>query len=555
MIGVIAEAAEQEVVREFFELFKTPWEFYRGDHQYDVLLSTDGRKFDGTAKLVVVYGGRKTKFDDEKKISVGNERTGARFLTYQGNRFPLYGETITFVEKGIGLLTDEASREYGAFWDDSGDRVFARIGYDLFGEVRTLLTVGQPAANAAVPILEFHIALLRDLITGSGVRLVEIPAVPDGFQFVACLTHDVDHPSIRLHKWDHTMFGFLYRALFGSVRKLIRGQMPLQNLLANWVAVLKLPLISLGLAKDFWGEFGDRYLELEKGLCSTFFVIPFKSYPGKRANSLAPAFRASSYGARDITDTIRKLMASGCEVGLHGIDAWLDCVKGCEEVEEIRHLAGVSQIGVRMHWLYYNQQSPAILEKAGATYDSTVGYNETVGYRAGTMQPYKPLGLSHLLELPMHVMDTALFYPGHLGLSPREARKILREMVDNAVCHGGVLTINWHDRSLAPERLWDASYREVVQDIKSRGAWFSTGGQAIAWFQKRRSVVFETDFAEPSSVRAKVPSNPGEKIPRLRWRTHKARNLRAIGARHSANYIDAAVVENVETNVHSGTSS
>ena len=29
MIGVIADPAEADVVREFFELFKTPWEFYR----------------------------------------------------------------------------------------------------------------------------------------------------------------------------------------------------------------------------------------------------------------------------------------------------------------------------------------------------------------------------------------------------------------------------------------------------------------------------------------------------------------------------------------------
>ena len=33
MIGVIADPAEADVVREFFELFKTPWEFYRRDQR------------------------------------------------------------------------------------------------------------------------------------------------------------------------------------------------------------------------------------------------------------------------------------------------------------------------------------------------------------------------------------------------------------------------------------------------------------------------------------------------------------------------------------------
>ena len=93
-----------------------------------------------------------------------------------------------------------------------------RIGYDLFSEIRTLLTQGQPPANADMPALELHIAFLRDLIIGHGIRLIEVPPVPDGHSFIACLTHDVDHPSIRQHKWDHTIFGFLYRAVFGSLR-------------------------------------------------------------------------------------------------------------------------------------------------------------------------------------------------------------------------------------------------------------------------------------------------------------------------------------------------
>ncbi len=163
------------------------------------------------------------------------------------------------------LLADEDSRECVAYLDRSGERVLARIGYDLFDEVRILLSVGQPSANANMPALELHIALLRDLITGCGVPLVEIPPIPDGFRLIACLTHDVDHPLIRKHKWDHTMFGFLYRAVFGSLLDVIRGRMPVGDLVKNWMAVVKLPLVHLGLAKDFWRDFDHHYLKLEKG--------------------------------------------------------------------------------------------------------------------------------------------------------------------------------------------------------------------------------------------------------------------------------------------------
>ena len=186
MIGVIADPAEQDVVREFFELFKTPWEFYRMDGQYEILLCAGDGPFERTAKLVLCYAGRKMQFDDEQKVQTGRQRKHSCILSYQENRIPIYGDTITFVEKESGLLADEASQECAAYLDQSGERVVARIGYDLFGEVRTLLTVGQPPANANIPALELHIAFLRNLITGCGISLVEIPPVPSGYPFIAC---------------------------------------------------------------------------------------------------------------------------------------------------------------------------------------------------------------------------------------------------------------------------------------------------------------------------------------------------------------------------------
>jgi hypothetical protein len=555
MIGVIADSAEEQVVREFFELFKTPWEFYRRDRRYEVLLCAGDAPFDESAKLIVFYAGRKTHFDDEHRIQTGCQRTQACIFSYQRNRLPIYGDTITFQDKGNGLLMDETAQQCTAYLDRSRERVLARIGYDLFGEVRALLAAGQPTANANMPALELHIAFLRDLITGCGVPLAEIPPVPDGYRFIACLTHDVDHPSIRHHNWDHTAFGFLYRAVFGSLRNLIVGRISVRGMVTNWTAALRLPFVYLGLAKDFWREFDDQYLELEQGLGSTFFVIPFKNRPGRKSSGPAPMFRAARYGARDIADTIQKLLTAGCEVGLHGIDAWLDCAEGCKELEELRRLTGLSEIGVRMHWLYYDQRSPQSLETAGAAYDSTVGYNETVGYRAGTTQVYKPLEASSLLELPLHVMDTALFYSAHLDLSPTRARILLDRMVNNAVQFGGCLTINWHDRSIAPERLWGACYRDLVEELRSRGAWFATAGQAVSWFRKRRSVVFDTDGSEPDAVRARISARDGgDHLPGLRLRIHKPRESSNIDRRGSDEYVDTGFDESVDTSIACGVS-
>src|SRR5690349_15604539 len=316
MIGVIADPVEHDVVREFFELFKTPWEFYRENQHYEVVLCTVDGELHGNEKLVLRYSGRETQFDREQKIPLGRRRGGSCFLSYQGSRIPIYGDSITFEVNGADFLTQEDSREPAAYLHQSRESVLARIGYELFGEVRALLTTGQPIVNAGMPALELHIALLRALIVACGVSLSEIPPVPDGYQFIACLTHDVDHPAIREHTWDHTILGFLFRAVFGSMANLICGRISFRCLLTNWAAVLKFPFVHFGLAEDFWRKFDDRYLDLEKGLTSTFFFIPFKNYAGRTQHGPAPRFRAARYEAKDLSDTIKKLMAAGREVGL-----------------------------------------------------------------------------------------------------------------------------------------------------------------------------------------------------------------------------------------------
>lgn len=547
MIGVIANLTEHGDIREFFELFKTPWEFYRSDSRYEVLLCAGDAQFCRTAaRLVIIYAGSKTLFDAEEEIESQRRST---ILSYKGSRIPIYEGSITFRHKGFGVLTDEISHGWAGYLQQSNGSALARMGYDLFREVHTLLTVGQPAANASIPTLDMHIALLRELIIGCGVPLVEIPPIPDGYSFIACLTHDVDHPAIRHHKWDPTMFGFLYRAVIGSLIEVFRRRVPVHHLFTNWAAALMLPLVYLGLAKDFWSEF-DRYLEIEKGLCSTFFVIPFKNCPGQSAAGQAPRIRASSYAARDIADHLRRFVLAGCEVGLHGINAWLDCSKGREELDEIARITGIQSIGVRMHWLYFDEHSPLALEKAGFSYDTTMGYNGTVGYRAGTSQAFKPLQATRLLELPLHVMDTALFFSSYLNLSPKEAGKLISAIIENAHQFGGVVTVNWHDRSIAPERLWDRCYIDLLSALKSRRPWFATASQAVSWFRKRRSAVFERQSREWGVLRAKISAEVDGNLPGLRLRLHKAGNPRQsdeIGAAAGDCYVDVGFNKSIET--------
>src|SRR5579864_2319493 len=95
MIGVIADPAEHDVVREFFELFKTPWEFLREDGKYDVLLCAGDHPFSASAKLVIVYAGKRIELDKTRHVEIGNQRNSLCILDYENRAFPVYGESAS----------------------------------------------------------------------------------------------------------------------------------------------------------------------------------------------------------------------------------------------------------------------------------------------------------------------------------------------------------------------------------------------------------------------------------------------------------------------------
>jgi hypothetical protein len=541
MIGVIANGVEHSTVVEFFELFKTPWEFWRPGSRYDVLLCSNSTVPENDARLLLLYGSQQQVFERCQGIKTQSV-LGHQFVSFRGERMPIYGNCLLFDGQGDKVLLHVGTNSAAAISTASGGRAVIRLGFDLFEEVLHLLTKGQPAKLAGIPTLELHISLLRELIVRQGLPLVEILPMPAGYRFMVCLTHDVDHPRVRYHMCDHTMFGFLYRALIGSVIDFCRGRRSLRQVVTNWKAAFSLPLVFVGLAKDFWNQL-DRYLALEKGLASTFFVIPTKGDAGVDSEGRRKRKRAARYTLTAIADDLKKLLSANREIAVHGIDAWRDSAKGCDEREHIQEITGTAETGIRMHWLYFDSQAPLTLEKAGFSYDSTIGYNEAIGYRAGTVQVFKHPNVDRLLELPLHIMDTALFYPSYMNLSDDEARAAMLPLIENVTRFGGVLTINWHDRSLGPERLWADVYVTLLRDLRARAPWFATALQTVSWFRSRRTASFVRIAHDGNSVRVRTATDPAAAdLPALTLRVYNsASSSHKLGSKENALFEDFTI--------------
>ena len=239
MIGVAANPNEWDTVREFFELFKTPWEPAVEGRTYHAVVSTVGQPAGVAAGILIAYGAAESAIDHAAGVKAERDPT-PRQAEWAGAALPLYCGAAEFENGGPSTLRSgrraldyRASLKGQALW---------RVGYNLFDEVRHLLTEGQPAEHALSPTLDLHISLLREFLTQSGVSFVEVEPRPSGHDFICCLTHDIDFYGIRRHVFDRTLAGFAARASLGSLLDVIRRRRPLSEALRNWAALLSLPL-------------------------------------------------------------------------------------------------------------------------------------------------------------------------------------------------------------------------------------------------------------------------------------------------------------------------
>ena len=502
-IGVLTTPPLSGVAREFFELFKTPWGFASdADQAFSaIVVSAQVAAMPTTARLVICAGSQSHPIDEHLGIKRTTLPSGTH-LSFEDRRLPIHTPVAGLEAQGADIFLRAEDGSPVAVTAQQNGITVVRIGYDLFEEVNYLLSIGQSPEHAGSPSLDLHIELLRTALLAHGVPVVEIAPYPYGHPFVVCLTHDIDFISICDHRLDHTFFGFVYRVF----RSLLDRPRRWSRIRKNFAALISVPAVHLGLAPDFWDPM-PRYSTIEGKHPSTYFFIPFRGRRGRHSEGARGRYRAAPYDVAEYSQALQKLEEQRREVAVHGIDAWCDREQGQNERRVLQGITGRQRSGIRMHWLYFAETSPCTLEEAGYVYDSTLGFNQTVGYRNGTTQVFRPRGATTLLELPLNIQDTALFFPDRMHLSEDEALRRCRAIIADCVRLGGVLTVNWHDRSLAPERNWDEFYQALLAELERSTPWFAQARQAVAWYERRRSYTFQEVAID--SRRAVIRIAPG----------------------------------------------
>ena len=113
---------------------------------------------------------------------------------------------------------------------------------------------------------------------------------------------------------------------------------------------------------------------------------------------------------------IREIDRRGWEIGLH--PSWYAFHEDADELKRqkavLENALGGDVVSVRQHTLRYDMRvTPSVHAEAGFQYDSTLGFNDNVGFRFGTCYPWQLYDIHReqelsLMEIPLIIQDTAL---------------------------------------------------------------------------------------------------------------------------------------------------
>jgi len=277
----------------------------------------------------------------------------------------------------------------------------------------------------------------------------------DGKYFALSLSHDIDYWNFWSNKAIRQVLLYNLRSFFvrpfNSVYKSI-GHMLHKYLFYNNFRQLR------NIARK----------ESDMGVSSSWFLLSSAEFEDERQNYI-----------NDIVyrEQIIDLLGEK-EVGLHGSpNSAFNSAILKQELEKLREL-GFDPIGFRTHYLNFDYQTSfTILEDAGIKYDSTLGYWENIGFRAGISFPFHPFNIKEnrpfrILEIPLIIMDTTLHSKKAMNLSLISSERAIRRLIDLAAKYQSHLSILWHNNTFDPVDYpgWSSLYwRTIRYALKKNG--------------------------------------------------------------------------------------
>jgi hypothetical protein len=290
------------------------------------------------------------------------------------------------------------------------------------------------------PILDEH-----GLAFGQALSFLLPGWRPEQPRFRVKLTHDIDDVGIP----------FALRPALAHTLKRHRPSATVRDLFAT---------VSSGYPMELFLVRKLAEISKGRGLHSAFF---WKSTPRTPHDSGYPLNHAK------IQQLITELRKSDFEVGVHpGYDTFHRRDNLAREIGELKSALDENFLGGRQHYLRWSPQTWLDWEYCGLRYDSSVGFADQIGFRAGTSFPFRPWCWAenrelNLIEVPLILMDcTPVKY---MRLDFDEGLVRIRALVRRVEETGGVFTLLWHNTPLLdPEyKGWYEAILDLLDGAKA----------------------------------------------------------------------------------------
>jgi len=349
--------------------------------------------------------------------------------------------------------------EYSITKRDSVGRVPFKSTYSG----RHQLDISLPYAAIAMRLLNREISKIMP-----GAATQSVSPFRWGEHFIVN-THDVDFlPLDRM--------GSLLRLAANSAISLLSLKSPKVAAKQLW----KLLLFLAGGRNPFNQVTQLAECESQRSLTASYFFIPRKKHR-KDANY--------SLGKPDVNEIVQLVELLGMEVGLHGSFTSLDAENGlASELDYLRE-NGFCAAGGRQHWLRFTlDRLIASMEKTNMLYDTSLGWSDRVGFRAGACFAFPPYNFEReaaatFLEIPLVAMDQGLLE------GPQKPFEEAARLLATSRQYGwGGISLLWHpaafDGVQLPEEIGNTFWKLVDNRSRWNDVWLS-GADFVSQVRQR----------------------------------------------------------------------
>jgi len=270
------------------------------------------------------------------------------------------------------------------------------------------------------------------------------------------LTHDIDLP------WRWTRSG--RRRGLGLIRTHVRALRPVSALRAT--CALAASVVWRLLRNDPWSN-AKRIERLERRLEAT------------STSYLLVGRHAPEDGDEELHTHVERYAGalSAGRAGVHGsYTASVEPGRIAEERRRVEQLIGSSATDHRFHYLRHRPvHAWPLLERAGLRSDSSLGFAEQPGFRAGTTHPFRawdheagaPL---QLVVIPLACMD-ASYDERYLGMPRAERGEHVQAVLDEIIRYDGAASLLVHNDRLCTvtDDGWTRQYRGLLRTVRRTG--------------------------------------------------------------------------------------